>query len=77
MISMNLSDIAILNNKRADYCCITCGFSKSEAINLMPNANLTEQNFLKDKNQLSHIKMSKVFLTFDIIEIEKKRFYLL
>ena len=77
MISINLSDIAILNNKRADYCCITYEFSKSETIKLMPNANLTEQNILKHKNQLSNIKMSKVFLTFDIIGIQKKRFYLL
>ena len=35
MISMNLSDIAILNIKSADYCCIISGISKSEAINLM------------------------------------------
>ena len=32
---MNLNDIAILNNKGADYCCIISRISKSEAINLM------------------------------------------
>ena len=34
MMSMNLSDIAILNIKGSDYCLI----SKNEAINLIPNA---------------------------------------
>ena len=33
MMSMNLSDIAILNIKSADYPCIFRGISKSEAIN--------------------------------------------
>ena len=32
---MNLSDIAILNVKNADYCCIISEISKKEAINLM------------------------------------------
>ena len=31
MMSMNLSDIAILNINGADYCCIISGISKSEA----------------------------------------------
>ena len=35
MMSMTLSNIAILNNKSADYCCIISRISKSEAINLM------------------------------------------
>ena len=34
MMSMNLSDIAILNIKRADYPSTNNGISKSEAINL-------------------------------------------
>ena len=42
-MSMSLSDIAILNIKSADYPCIIYGFSKSEAINLMQNADLTEK----------------------------------
>ena len=41
MMSMNLSNIAILNIKGADYCCIISGISKSEAINLMENIDLT------------------------------------
>ena len=35
LMSMTLSDIAILNNKSALYCCIISRISKSEAINLM------------------------------------------
>ena len=35
MKSMNLSGIAILNIKRADYCSIISRISKSEAINVM------------------------------------------
>ena len=34
MMSMNLSDIAILNIKGFDYCCIISRISKSKAINL-------------------------------------------
>ena len=40
---MNLGDIAILNIKGADYLCIVGGISKSEAINLIQNADLTEK----------------------------------
>ena len=43
-MSMNLSDIAILNIKAADYRCIISGISKSEAINLMQNIDLTEKS---------------------------------
>ena len=32
MMSMNLSDIALLNIKSANYCCIISGISKNEAI---------------------------------------------
>ena len=41
--SMNLSDIAILNVKGSDYCCIISGISKSEAKNLQ-NTDLTEKS---------------------------------
>ena len=43
MISMNLSDIAILKFKGSDYRCVISGISKNEAINLMQNADLTEK----------------------------------
>ena len=41
MMSMNLSDIAILNIK--DYRCIITLISKHKAINLMQNTDLTEK----------------------------------
>ena len=44
MMSMNLSNIAILNIKCSDYCCIIGQISKNEAINLMQNAYLTEKS---------------------------------
>ena len=43
MMSMNLSDIAILNIRSADYCCIIKRMNKTEVINLMQNADLTEK----------------------------------
>ena len=42
--TVNLSDIAILNFKGSDYCCIISLISKNEAINLLQNADLTEKN---------------------------------
>ena len=41
---MNLSDIAILNIKGSDYCCIISRISKNETITLMQSANLTEKS---------------------------------
>ena len=41
MMSMNLSDIAILNMKGSGCCCIISLISKNEAINLMQNADFT------------------------------------
>ena len=40
---MKLRDIAILDIYGADYCCIFSGISKSQAINLMENIDLTEK----------------------------------
>ena len=39
---LNLSDIAILNIKGSDYCCVISLISKNEAINLLQNADFTE-----------------------------------
>ena len=41
-MSINLNDIAILNIRDVDYCCIINGISKNDATNLLQNANLTE-----------------------------------
>ena len=43
MMSMNLSNTAILNIKGSNYRCIISLISKKEAINLMQNADLTEK----------------------------------
>ena len=78
MISMNLSDIAFLNIKGSDYCCIISLISQNDVINLMQNANLTEKSGLfitKHKNLLSYMKMGKEILMFSNIEIEKNKFY--
>ena len=44
MMSMKLSNIAILNIKSSDYRCITSFIRKNDAINLMQNADLTEES---------------------------------
>ena len=44
IMSMNLSNIFILKIKSADYYCIITGISKSEAINLLQNIDLTEKS---------------------------------
>ena len=43
MMSINHSDIAILNIKSDKYCCIISKISKNESINLMENVDLTEK----------------------------------
>ena len=53
MMSMNVSDTAILNIKSAGYCCIISGISKSEAKTLIQNIGLT--------SLLSHIKLVNKF----------------
>ena len=44
IISINLSDVAILNTKSSGYCCIISLISKNEAIKLMQDANLTKKS---------------------------------
>ena len=43
MMSMNLSNIFILNIRGPDYRCIISGICKSDAINLMQNIDLTKK----------------------------------
>ena len=43
MISVNLSDIAILNIKGSDDYCVISLISKNEAIRLIPNADLNKK----------------------------------
>ena len=51
MMSLNLSDIANLDIKDADYYCIVCGISKSEAIKLMQKFDFfsKKRNIIKNK----------------------------
>ena len=44
MMSINLSDITILNIKGSDYRCVISLISKNETIKLMQNADLTEKS---------------------------------
>ena len=44
MMSMNLSNIYIINIKNSDYRCIINGISKSEVIKLLQNIDLTEKS---------------------------------
>ena len=44
MMPVNFSDIAILNIKGSDYCCIISLMSNNEAINLLQNADLIEKS---------------------------------
>ena len=44
MMSMNLTDITILNIKGSNYRCIISLISKNEAINILQNADLTEKS---------------------------------
>ena len=69
---MILCNIAILNIKCSDYCCISSLISKNEAINLRKMLIEPKKwKIIKHKNLLSHIKMDKEILTFGDIEIEK------
>ena len=44
MVSMNLSDITSLNIRDPDNCCIISAISKSKAINVIQNIDLTEKS---------------------------------
>ena len=44
MMSMNFSDIFILNINGSDYHCIISGVSKSEAIELLQNIAMAEKS---------------------------------
>ena len=64
MVFKNLSDIALLNTKNADYCCIITGISNSKAIKLLQKLNLTEKrNIINKKSnlKLQFTRNSKLF----------------
>ena len=66
MMSINLSDIAILNMKDSDYyCCIISLISKNEATKLL--------KCWFDWKKWNIIKIGKDVITFGNAEIEKKK----
>ena len=67
MIFINLSDIAILNILGVDYRCIINLISKSDAVNVFQNADLTEG---KIKKFITTYKMGNEVTKFRDIEVE-------
>ena len=43
-IDISLINVSALKIKNADYCCITIGISKSEALKLLQNIDLTKKS---------------------------------
>ena len=76
-MSINLRNIAILNIKGSDYCCIISLISKNEAIKLLQNANLTEkkEHYKEIKKVLKGYMRIEKFIKFDDIEIQKQKFH--
>ena len=79
-MSLNLSEIAILNIKASDYRCIISLISKNGAIELSQNSGLTEKSgTLQIKKYIkylkSYIKMENTIKKFRDIEILKQKFY--
>ena len=46
MLTVNISDIAIITIKNIDYRCIIHNISKSEAINLLKNFVLEDRGYI-------------------------------
>ena len=77
MMSMNLRDIAVLNIKGPDYCCVISLITKSwgHKLNAKYRFNQKTWSILKEKNLLSHIKICKEILTFSKLKLKKNKFY--
>ena len=52
-LCVNISNIAIITVKGADYCCIVHCISKSDAINLLENSVLDDQGYIKNACQIN------------------------
>ena len=46
MLSVNISNIAIITIKNVDYCCIIHNISKSEANNLLESSVLEDRGYV-------------------------------
>ena len=55
MMSVNLSDNAILYLIRSEYCCIINLISKNESISLLQDADWTEKSGILSNNLFSYI----------------------
>ena len=44
MMSLGINSIVTLNIQGIDYCCIIVGISKSEAMNLLKNVDLSKKS---------------------------------
>ena len=55
MVSINVSDIVFLEIKTAGYCCIVSGISRSEAIKLLQNIDLTEKSGAYNQEQFLNL----------------------
>ena len=73
MMPANLDGIAILNINDVDCRRIVNGISKTEATNLLENADLIAKtwDFIKHKNLLSHIKICKEIIILSDIKNEE------
>ena len=58
MMSINLSDFAILNINGSDYHCIISLMRNNEAINLLQNADLTEKK--EHYKKVENYKLKKI-----------------
>ena len=45
MLSVNISNVAIITIKNVDYCCIIHNITKSEAINLLKNSVFEDRGY--------------------------------
>ena len=79
IMSMNFTDIAILNIKGSDFCCIISWISKNDTINLMQNADLAEKvehyKLKKCRKKLKvYTKMENIITTFGVLKSKNKNF---
>ena len=56
MVSINVSDIVFLEIKTAGFCCIVSGISRSEAIKLLQNTDLTEKSGAYNQEQFLNLQ---------------------
>ena len=67
MMSMNLSNIAFLNIKNADYCGIIIGISKTEAIKLLIIEQL-RYKFIRSSNLMKRMEIYRLKKNIKVFE---------